>query len=165
MVGELDDQSIANANANQRTRQRAVIRPGLEAVTGVGLDGCHAGVECDFDDPRIGIQIVSVNGGISVTGTRGRASLETTNGGIKVQNVQGNMTLETVNVGIDVINAHERDPSAYVAGIADAVEAVVSGRMDPSRLYTHYYPLERLGEALDATRDRPEGFVKALVTP
>lgn len=67
--------------------------------------------------------------------------------------------------GIEVINAHERDPSAYVAGIADAVEAVVSGRIDPSLLYTHYYPLERLGEALDATRDRPEGFVKALVTP
>lgn len=66
--------------------------------------------------------------------------------------------------GIDVINAHERDPQAYIAGIREAVEAVASGRLDPSRLYTHRYPLERLGEALDATRDRPEDFIKALVT-
>jgi threonine dehydrogenase-like Zn-dependent dehydrogenase len=66
--------------------------------------------------------------------------------------------------GIDVINAHERDPKAYAQGIRDAVEAVASGRLDPSTLYTHRYPLERLGEALDATRDRPDGFLKALVT-
>jgi threonine dehydrogenase-like Zn-dependent dehydrogenase len=67
--------------------------------------------------------------------------------------------------GIDVINAHERDPAAYAQGIRDAVEAVASGRLDPTPLYTHTYPLERLGEALDATRDRPDGFLKALVMP
>ena len=65
--------------------------------------------------------------------------------------------------GIDVINAHERDPSAYVEGIREAVEAVASGRLDPTPLYTHRYPLERLGDALDATRDKPDNFVKALV--
>ena len=43
------------------------------------------------------------------------------------------------------------------------MEAVASGRLDPSPLYTHTYPLHRLGEALDATRDRPDGFLKALV--
>ena len=67
--------------------------------------------------------------------------------------------------GIDVINAHERDPRAYAEGIREAVEAVASGRLDPSPLYTHRYTLDRLGEALDATRDRPDGFLKALVTP
>ena len=67
--------------------------------------------------------------------------------------------------GIDVINAHERDPRAYASGIREAVEAVASGRLDPSPLYTHTYSLDRLGEALDATRDRPDGFLKALVTP
>jgi threonine dehydrogenase-like Zn-dependent dehydrogenase len=66
--------------------------------------------------------------------------------------------------GLDVINAHERDPEVYVAGIREAVDAVASGRLDPSRLYTHSFPLSRLGEALDATRDRPDGFLKALVT-
>ena len=67
--------------------------------------------------------------------------------------------------GIDVINAHERDPKAYADGIREAVEAVASGRLDPSALYTHTYTLDRLGEALDATRDRPDGFLKAIVTP
>lgn len=65
--------------------------------------------------------------------------------------------------GIDVINAHERDPRVYVRGMQRAVEAVADDTLDPSPLYTHTYPLDRLGEALDATRDRPDGFMKALV--
>jgi threonine dehydrogenase-like Zn-dependent dehydrogenase len=67
--------------------------------------------------------------------------------------------------GIDVINAHERDPKVYAQGIREAVEAVASGRLDPSPLYTHSYRLDQLDEALNATRDRPDGFLKALVTP
>jgi threonine dehydrogenase-like Zn-dependent dehydrogenase len=66
--------------------------------------------------------------------------------------------------GIDVINAHERDPKVYMQGLREAIDAVASGRLDPSSLYTHTYPVEKLGEALDATRDRPDGFLKALVT-
>jgi threonine dehydrogenase-like Zn-dependent dehydrogenase len=66
--------------------------------------------------------------------------------------------------GLDVINAHERDPKIYVQGMREAVEAVASGRLDPSSLYTHTFPLDRLDEALNMTRDRPDGFLKALVT-
>lgn len=66
--------------------------------------------------------------------------------------------------GIDVINAHERDPEVYMAGMREALEAVASGRLDPAPLYTHRFPLDRLAEALDATRDRPDGFLKAVVT-
>ncbi|WP_211883998.1 MDR/zinc-dependent alcohol dehydrogenase-like family protein [Plastoroseomonas hellenica] len=66
--------------------------------------------------------------------------------------------------GLDVINAHERDPARYMQGMRQAVAAVGSGRLDPTPLYTHRFPLERLDEALDATRDRPDGFLKALVT-
>ncbi len=66
--------------------------------------------------------------------------------------------------GIDVVNAHERDPDVCRRGLHEAVEAVASGRIDPAALYTHRYPLARLGEALAATRDKPEGFVKALIT-
>ena len=67
--------------------------------------------------------------------------------------------------GFDVINAHERDPAVALQGIKDAIEAVRSGVVDPSKVVTHRYPLDRLGEALNATRDRPEGFVKAVVCP
>ncbi len=65
--------------------------------------------------------------------------------------------------GLDVINAHERDPRTYLQGMREAVDAVAAGRIDPRPLYTHAFPLASLGEALDATRDRPEGFLKALV--
>jgi threonine dehydrogenase-like Zn-dependent dehydrogenase len=66
--------------------------------------------------------------------------------------------------GIDVINAHERDPAMVLQGMREAIEAIGSGRLDPGALYTHIYSLDQLGEALAATRDKPTGFVKALVT-
>ena len=65
--------------------------------------------------------------------------------------------------GLDVVNAHERDPAIYIKGIRDAVDAVVEGRLDPSSLYTHRYPLAQLDRALNDTRDRPGNFIKALV--
>ena len=67
--------------------------------------------------------------------------------------------------GLDVINAHERDPAAYMQGMREAVAEVESGHLDPFALLTHSFPLERLGDALDITRDKPEGFVKAVVLP
>ena len=66
--------------------------------------------------------------------------------------------------GIDVVNAHERDPAVYARGVREAIEAVVSGRLDATPLLTNAYPLERLDDALADTRDRPEGFMKAFVT-
>jgi threonine dehydrogenase-like Zn-dependent dehydrogenase len=67
--------------------------------------------------------------------------------------------------GFDVANAHERDPLVSVRGMREAVGAIDSGAIDPRMLITHRYPLERLGDALDATRDRPGNFVKAVVIP
>jgi threonine dehydrogenase-like Zn-dependent dehydrogenase len=66
--------------------------------------------------------------------------------------------------GLDVVNAHERDPEVALRGIREAVDAVASGRLDPTPLYTHVYPLDRIGEAMTAAAERPDGFVKALVT-
>lgn len=65
--------------------------------------------------------------------------------------------------GIDVINAHEREPRQYLEGMRAAVAAVASGRLDPRPLYTHRFPLARLDEALNSARDRPDGFIKAVV--
>lgn len=66
--------------------------------------------------------------------------------------------------GFDVINAHERDPEVVRGGVREAIDAVASGRLDPFPLFSHRFPLDELNEALDAARDRPEGFLKALVT-
>jgi NADPH2:quinone reductase len=65
--------------------------------------------------------------------------------------------------GIDVVNAHERDPHVQREGVVAAAGAVAEGRLEPGPLFTTY-PLERLGAAFQAMEERPEGFVKALVT-
>ena len=47
--------------------------------------------------------------------------------------------------------------------VAEAAEAVASGRFDPEPLYTHEYRLDQLDAAMDAMLQRPDGFVKAMV--
>lgn len=65
--------------------------------------------------------------------------------------------------GLDVINAHERDPAIYLQGMRQAIRACVGGRLDVGQYITHHFPLEELDIALDATRDRPPGFLKAAI--
>lgn len=65
--------------------------------------------------------------------------------------------------GIDVVNAHERHDEVRLRGIREAAEAVAAGWFDPSPLYTHAVPLERLGDGLDGMVERPDGFLKALM--
>ena len=67
--------------------------------------------------------------------------------------------------GLDVINAHERDPRVYVAGMQKAVDAVATGILDPRPLFTHTFPLEELSSAFQAAQERACGFLKALVMP
>ena len=66
--------------------------------------------------------------------------------------------------GLDVVNAHERDPQLYLDGMKAAVAAVAAGELDPRPLYTHILPLEQLPDAFRLMRERPDGFLKALVT-
>jgi len=65
--------------------------------------------------------------------------------------------------GLDVINAHERDPRIYIRGIREAVESVATGKVDPSPLYTHTFPLDEIGSAFSLMKKRPGNFLKALV--
>lgn len=65
--------------------------------------------------------------------------------------------------GLDVINAHEREAGVYRQGMREAVEAVARGDLDPTALYTHTFPLERINDAFACMQARPEGFMKALV--
>ena len=67
--------------------------------------------------------------------------------------------------GLDVVNAHERDPQAYVEGMRAAVDAMVSGELEVKSLITHRVPLSRSATAFELLRTRPRGFVKAVVVP
>src|SRR4051812_43070660 len=66
--------------------------------------------------------------------------------------------------GLDVINAHERDPKIYVEGMEAAIAAIVKEELDPSPLYTHFFKLDQISSAFNSMRERPDKFLKALVT-
>jgi len=66
--------------------------------------------------------------------------------------------------GLDVINAHDRDPAIYREGMQLAVDAVTRGLLTPAGLYTHTFPLSGLASAFRFTAERPNGFMKALIT-
>ena len=65
--------------------------------------------------------------------------------------------------GLDVINAQEREQQVYINGVREAIQAVENGELEPAPLFTHRFPLAQLDRALEMTRERPEGFMKALV--
>ena len=65
--------------------------------------------------------------------------------------------------GLDVINAHEREPRVYVAGIRRAMRAIEAGVLKPTPLYTHFFPLEKLADALNTAASRPRDFIKAVI--
>jgi threonine dehydrogenase-like Zn-dependent dehydrogenase len=67
--------------------------------------------------------------------------------------------------GIDVINAHERSPERYVAGMRDAAAQIATGNLDPSPLYTHGFSLDQCAAAFELLEARPPGFVKAWIRP
>ncbi len=67
--------------------------------------------------------------------------------------------------GLDVVNAHERDPRIYRRGIEDAVAAAATGALDVRHYVTHTVPLDRAAEAFSLLEERPDGFLKAVVTP
>jgi threonine dehydrogenase-like Zn-dependent dehydrogenase len=65
--------------------------------------------------------------------------------------------------GLDVINAHERDPAAYIEGIRSAAAAVATGTLDPTPLYTHRFALDELPNALESIEKRHHQFLKGLI--
>jgi 2-desacetyl-2-hydroxyethyl bacteriochlorophyllide A dehydrogenase len=118
----------------------------------------HTGDLCDVVVEAVGLQQTLDLAGW-LTRVRGRLVIAGFHqDGQRVVDVQGwNWN------GIDVVNAHERDPEVRLGGIRAAVDAVASGRLDPSPLYTHTYSLDGLADAMDAMLERPDGFLKALV--
>jgi threonine dehydrogenase-like Zn-dependent dehydrogenase len=94
-----------------------------------------------------------------ITGIRGRLVIA---GYHQEESSQINLRLWNWR-GLDVINAHERDAAISIRGIREGIEAVRLGALDPRPLLTHAFSLDRLDEALMFTRDRPDGFMKAMI--
>jgi threonine dehydrogenase-like Zn-dependent dehydrogenase len=94
-----------------------------------------------------------------ITGIRGRLVIA---GYHQEESSQINLRLWNWR-GLDVINAHERDLTIAIRGIGEGLEAVRSGVLDPRPLLTHSFSLDHLDQALVLTRERPEGFMKAII--
>jgi threonine dehydrogenase-like Zn-dependent dehydrogenase len=67
--------------------------------------------------------------------------------------------------GLDVVNAHERKPAVYLRGMREGIDAVTGGVLNLTPLLTDRFPLDELGLAFQAQRERPDGFLKAVVIP
>jgi NADPH:quinone reductase len=96
----------------------------------------------------------------SLTGTRGRLVVAGYHqDGLRSVNMQ-----EWNWRGIDVINAHERDHAVYLDGIRLALEAVASRRIRLEGLVSHFFPFEQIESGFQTLEQRPEGFVKGVVS-
>ncbi len=139
--GAVATAQLEDRDAAVRTVQRHTNKAGCERVIEA------AGVQETLD---VATELIAVNGRLVIAGYHQDGTRQ-----VNLQKWNWN--------GIDVINAHERDPAKYVQGMRAAVDAVAGGSLDPTPLYTHVLPLERLNDAFEMLDRRPDGFVKALV--
>ncbi len=64
-----------------------------------------------------------------------------------------------------IANAHFRDVATILGGMRAGMRLVTSGRISLKGLVTHHFPLPTIDEAFRTAIEKPEGFVKATVTP
>jgi L-iditol 2-dehydrogenase len=64
-----------------------------------------------------------------------------------------------------IANAHFRDVATILRGMRAGMRLVTSGRISLEGLVTHRFPLATIDEAFRTAIEKPEGFVKATVTP
>jgi threonine dehydrogenase-like Zn-dependent dehydrogenase len=62
-----------------------------------------------------------------------------------------------------VVNAHFRELATILRGMDAGTRLLASGQLSMRGLVTHRFPLERIGAAFAALRDKPDGFVKAVI--
>lgn len=64
-----------------------------------------------------------------------------------------------------ILNAHFRDTGTIMRGMEAGMRLVSSGVLPMDGLVTHRFPLEQINEAFATLRDKPDGFVKAVIGP
>lgn len=139
------------AEAFASSDQTAVIARVMERTDG---SGCSCVIEAAGEQETIDLasELVGVRGRLVIAGYH--------------QDAPRRVNMQLWNWrGIDVINAHERDPRRYVAGMKAAAERVAQGALETESLYTHGFPLENISAAFAALDERPEGFLKSWIQP
>jgi threonine dehydrogenase-like Zn-dependent dehydrogenase len=63
-----------------------------------------------------------------------------------------------------LVNAHFREISTIMRGMSIGMRLLAAGELSMDGLVTHRFPLDRINDAFATLRDKPEGFVKAVIT-
>jgi L-iditol 2-dehydrogenase len=66
-------------------------------------------------------------------------------------------------MAFQIVNGHFREVSTIMRGMTTAMRLLRSGAVSLDLLVTHRYGLEQIGEAFRTARDKPPGYVKAVV--
>jgi threonine dehydrogenase-like Zn-dependent dehydrogenase len=66
---------------------------------------------------------------------------------------------------IDVVNAHVRRRADLMESMRIGLELTAKGLIDLGALVTHRYPLDQVDRAYADLRQKPPGFIKAVVQP
>jgi threonine dehydrogenase-like Zn-dependent dehydrogenase len=67
-------------------------------------------------------------------------------------------------MAFDLVNAHFRDVDVILRGMAVGMRLHAAGMLSLERLVTHRFALDDIDLAFTALHDKPEGFVKAVIT-
>jgi threonine dehydrogenase-like Zn-dependent dehydrogenase len=96
-------------------------------------------------------QICTEGGRIVIAGCHSSPRVRTR---VRERSEQGNLV---------VVNMEVPSREAYVDGAHKAIQAAIEGRLDPFPLMSHTVSLGSLDKGFQLMRERPEGFVKALL--
>jgi hypothetical protein len=108
------------------------------------------------------VRFSTVNGGIELTGLKGRITAETTNGGIKAHDVSGPIDASTTNGGVEVELAQVAESGVKLGCTNGGIElklpgdarATISARITNGGINTEGVRIETVGES---TRRRLDG--------
>jgi DUF4097 and DUF4098 domain-containing protein YvlB len=101
------------------------------------------------------IRVTTVNGGIELTGLKGRVTAEATNGGVKAHDVSGAIDASTTNGGVEVELAHVAESGAklgctnggIVLRLPPDAKATISARITNGGISTSGVNIEATGES------------------
>jgi len=108
------------------------------------------------------VRLTTVNGGIELSGLKGRVTAEATNGGIKVHDVSGALDASTTNGGVEAELTDVADSGVRLGctnggirlRLPSNAKATISARVTNGGIHTDGIDIEPVGEA---SRRRLEG--------
>jgi L-iditol 2-dehydrogenase len=156
VVADTRDDALARAAAAGAT---ATVNPAREELAGAVLDAT-GGAGAD-----VAIEITGAQAALEAIGQCTRMSGTLVIAGYH-QGAPRQIPLADWNWNaFRIANAHFRDVATILRGMRAGMRLLTSGRLSMEGLVTHRFPLATIDEAFRTAIDKPEGFVKATVTP